>query len=117
MSEQAAPTITFDEFKKLDIRIAKVIAASDHPNADKLIVINLDLGNEQRQIIAGLKPHYTPDALLGKNVVVVTNLQPRKMRGLESNAMLLAAVWDDAGSQQVSTIFADDKVPPGAAVT
>ncbi len=117
MSEQTKPTITFDDFLKLDIRVAKVTQVSDHPNADKLIVMDIDLGTEQRRIIAGLKPYCRPDSLAGKNVVVVTNLEPRKMRGLESNGMLLAAVWDEGGQRQVVILTTDGEVPPGAEVT
>jgi methionyl-tRNA synthetase len=117
MSEQAKPIATFDDFQKLDIRVAKVTQVSDHPNADKLILMDIDLGGEQRQIIAGLKPYCDPQSLLGKNVVVVTNLEPRKMRGLESKAMLLAATWTDEGERKVVILTTDGDVPPGATVT
>lgn len=117
MSQEAKPTISFDDFLKLDIRVAKVIAVRDHPNADKLIVMDIDLGAEQRQIIAGLKPHLDdPQSLAGKNVVVVTNLEPRKMRGLESNAMLLAAAWGEGDQRNVVCLTTDGEVPPGSAV-
>ena len=117
MDDQPKPVISYDDFCKLDLRVAKITAVSDHPNADKLIIIDIDLGTEQRKIIAGLKPYCRPEALVGKNIVVVTNLQPRKMRGLESNAMLLAAVWEDGGRQQITIITTDGDVPAGAAVS
>ncbi len=117
MNDQSKPVISFDDFSKLDIRTARVTAVSDHPNADKLIVIDIDLGTEQRRIIAGLKPYCDPESLVGVNIVVVTNLEPRKMRGLESSAMLLAAVWEDDGQRQVTVITTDNKVPPGSAVS
>jgi len=85
-------TITFDEFLKVKMRVGKVIEASEHPNADKLVVIKVDLGDEQRQVVAGLKGHYTPEQLVGRNLIIVTNLAPRMMRGVESKGMLLAAV-------------------------
>ena len=117
MTEQAKPTITFDDFTKLDIRTAKVTAVRDHPNADKLIVMDIDLGSEQRQIIAGLKPYCDVQSLTGKTIVVVTNLAPRKMRGLESNAMLLAATWSEGDTQNVTILTTDGEVPPGSAVS
>ena len=86
---QAAPagkcTITYDEFAKLDLRVARVLEAGAHPNADKLVVLKVDLGDgQQRQIIAGIRPWYAPEQLVGKDVILVANLAPRKMRGLES---------------------------------
>ena len=117
MDDQAKPIISYDDFSKLDLRIAKITAVSDHPNADKLLVLDIDLGTEQRKIIAGLKPYCQSEALLGKNIVVVTNLQPRKMRGLESNAMLLAASYMDGDERQVVVITPDDQIPPGAEVS
>jgi len=117
MNEQTKPTISFEDFSKLDIRVAKVTSVRDHPNADKLIVMDIDLGGEQRQIIAGLKPYCQPDSLAGKNVVVVTNLAPRKMRGLDSNGMLLAAVWNEGQQQQVTILTTDGDVPAGASVS
>lgn len=117
MSEQPKPQITFDDFTKLDIRIAKVTEVRDHPNADKLIVMDIDLGTERRQIIAGLKPYCQPQSLVGKTVVVVANMAPRKMRGLESSAMLLAAAWTEGAQQQVTILTTDGAVPPGATVS
>ncbi len=117
MSEQTKPTITFDDFLKLDLRIAKVTEVRDHPNADKLIILDIDLGSEQRQIVAGLKPYCDPQSLVGKNLVVVTNLQPRKMRGVESNGMLLAASWGEGEQMKVVVLTTDGEVPPGSAVS
>ena len=117
MSEQAKPPISFEDFTKLDIRVAKITAVRDHPNADKLIVIDIDLGGEQRQIIAGLKPYCQPQSLIGKTIVVIANIPPRKMRGLESNAMLLAATWNDGERDQVTVLPTDGAVPPGAGIS
>ena len=90
MSENK-PVISYEDFAKLDLRVAKIIEAENHPNADKLICLKIDLGSEQRQIIAGLRGHYEPAELIGKQIVIVANLAPRTMRGLESQGMLLAA--------------------------
>ena len=114
---EAKPTVSFDEFTKLDIRIAKVLEASDHPNADKLIVMKIDLGGEQRQIIAGLKPFCKADDLAGKQIVVVANMAPRKMRGMESNGMLLAATVGGEQLQDVVVLTTDREVPPGSPVS
>jgi len=117
MPEQPKPIIRFDDFLKLDIRVAKVTKVSDHPNADKLVVMDIDLGTEQRQAIAALKPYCQPQSLLGKNIVVVTNLEPRKMRGLQSAAMLLAATFQAEGQEKVVVLTTDADVPPGAVVS
>jgi methionyl-tRNA synthetase len=104
-------TIQFDDFLKLDLRAGTITQAELHPKADKLIVLQVDLGSEKRQIIAGLRGHYEPEALLGKQIAVLTNLPPRNMRGLESQGMLLAAVSDDQSSVVVLTM--EKEVTPG----
>ena len=76
MSEDKA-TVTYDDFVKLDLRVATIIEAGTHPNADKLIVLKIDMGSEQRQIIAGIKGYYEAEAMVGKQIVVVANLAPR----------------------------------------
>ena len=83
--------ISIDDFRKVELKVATVKSAEAHPNADKLIVLQVDLGSEQRQICAGIRNHYTPEELVGKQVVVVANLETAKLRGLESQGMLLAA--------------------------
>ena len=87
--------IQFDDFAKLDLRIATIQQAEPHPNADKLMVLQLDVGGEPRQILAGIRAFYQPEELVGKQIVIVANLAPRTMRGLESQGMLLAASTDD----------------------
>jgi methionine--tRNA ligase beta chain len=82
--------ISIDDFRKIELKIATVKSAELHPNADKLMVLQIDLGAEQRQICAGIRNHYTPEELVGKQVVVVANLETAKLRGLESQGMLLA---------------------------
>jgi methionyl-tRNA synthetase len=96
----------------LDLRIAVVKEVHDHPQADKLYILKIDLGSEQRQLCAGLKPYYTREELLGKHLVVVTNLKPAKLRGELSQGMLLAA---DSGNV-VGILNAPDS-PPGTQVT
>lgn len=111
------PTISFDDFLKLDLRVAKVLEVSDHPNADKLYVLKVDLGDEQRQLLAGLKQHCAPEALIGRNIVVVANLEPRKLRGMESHGMLLAASYAEGDDRNVVILTTDQTVPPGAEVS
>ena len=114
---QAKPTITFNDFLKLDLRVAKVVEVADHPNADKLLVLKIDLDGERRQLSAGLKGYYAPEALLGKNLIVVTNIQPRKMRGLESQGMLLAATCEEGDERKVVILTTDADVPAGSLVS
>lgn len=111
------PTITFNDFLKLDIRIARVLEVSDHPNADKLLVLKIDLGGEQRQILAGLRGHCSHESLLGSEIVVVANLEPRKMRGLESNGMLLAASYSEGDQEKIICLGPHQETPPGAKVS
>ena len=82
---------TYEDFKKLELRIAKIKEVSDHPNADRLYVITIDLGDKTKQIVAGIRNFYTKEALIGRQVVVVDNLDPAVIRGVESQGMLLAA--------------------------
>ncbi len=83
--------ITIEEFAKLDLRVATVKAVEPHPQADRLLVLKVDLGTEERQLVAGIRAHYAPEELIGKQIVVVANLQPAVLRGVESQGMLLAA--------------------------
>ena len=83
--------ISFDEFKKIDLRVAEIKKVEAHPNADKLMILDVDLGKEKRQLVAGLKDYYKDEELLNKKIIVVTNLKTAKLRGIESKGMLLAA--------------------------
>ena len=112
---QEGKMISFDDFMKIDLRVGRVIEASDHPNADKLVVLKVDLGDEQRQLVAGLKGYYATDQLVGKNLVIVTNLAPRKMRGIDSQGMLLAAVTPD--QSQVVVLTTESDIAPGSRVS
>jgi len=105
--------ITIEEFKKLDLRIGTVKSAEPHPQADRLLVLTIDLGSEERQIVAGIRGHYTPEELLGRQIVVVANLQPAKLRGIESQGMLLAATDGD----NIIILGLERKVEPGAKVS
>jgi methionine--tRNA ligase beta chain len=106
-------SVGFNEFKKLDIRVGKVVKAEMVPNAKKLIKLQIDIGGKTKQSIAGLGEHYTPQDLLSKTVVVVTNLEVKKIFNLDSEVMLLAAVDGD----KVSLLQPDKQVKEGASVT
>ena len=111
----SAEVIDFNTFNKVEMRVGRVLEVRDHPNADKLLCMTVDLGSEQRQLVAGLKGYYEPDQLVGKDVVVVVNLEPRKMRGELSQGMVLAAVTEDFS--QVRLVMPDSEIPPGSRVT
>jgi len=82
--------ITIDDFRKLELRIAQIKEVNDHPNADKLLILTLDLGDRQKQVVAGIKNFYAKEELIGKQVVLVDNLDPVILRGIESQGMILA---------------------------
>jgi methionine--tRNA ligase beta chain len=105
--------ISIDEFRKVELKVATIKSAEPHPNADKLMLLQVDLGTEQRQICAGIRNHYTPEELVGRQIVVVANLETAKLRGLESQGMLLAA--SDEG--QVVILSPEKAVQPGAKVS
>ncbi len=84
-------TITYDDFAKLDLRVAEVLAARAHPNADKLLLLQIKVGDVEKQIVAGIRAHYEPEQLVGRQIVVLNNLEPAMLRGEESEGMLLAA--------------------------
>ena len=103
---------TYEDFKKLEFRVAKVKDVTEHPNADKLYVITVDLGDRTKQVIAGIRNFYKKEDLVGKSVVVVDNLDPAMLRGVESNGMILAAS-DDVG---LSIVTLDKEVKLGGVV-
>jgi methionyl-tRNA synthetase len=103
--------ITIDDFIKVDLRVAQILVAERVPKADKLLRLEVDLGYEKRQILAGIAQYYEPEKLIGRKIIIVANLAPRKMRGLESNGMLLAASLEDGAP--VLAGFLED-VPLGA---
>ena len=104
--------ITFEEFKRLEIRIARIKEVNDHPNADRLYVITVDLGDKTKQIVAGIRSSYKKEDLVGREIVVIDNLEPAILRGVESQAMVLAAS-DENGH---SIIIPDREVKIGSIV-
>ena len=108
-------TIIYDDFAKLELKIATVVECKIHPNADKLLLLQIDLGGEdKRQICAGIRADYQPEQLLGKQVVVVANLEPRAMRGEVSQGMRLAAT--DPVTGKVVVVGPRENVAPGSGV-
>ncbi|WP_348269348.1 methionine--tRNA ligase subunit beta [Edaphobacter paludis] len=101
------PQIVIDDFVKIDLRVARITVAERIPKADKLLRLEVDLGYEKRQILSGIAEWYTPEELIGRNIVVIANLAPRKMRGLESHGMLLAASHGENGKPVLAT-FGED---------
>ena len=121
MSDQAdaKPEIAFEDFAKLDLRVATVTGAENHPNADRLLKIQLDDGSGQpRQICAGIKSDYAPEDLVGRQVVIVANLAPRELRGETSRGMLLAASNGPKGGDRAVVFVTPEKaIAPGSAVS
>lgn len=107
--------IEYDDFAKLELRVATVLECKPHANADKLLVLQIDLGGEKRQICAGLRQHYAPEQLVGKQIVVVANLASRQMRGEISQGMLLAAT--DTSSGRVILISPSEPASSGSKVS
>lgn len=107
------PEVTFDEFKRIEIRVAKVVEASRVPNSSKLVKLILEIGGEKKQCIAGLGAVYFPEQLLDKLIAVVMNLKPRSLMGLVSEVMLLAA----GDGPEISVLTLDKPVGTGARVT
>jgi methionyl-tRNA synthetase len=110
---EESPKISYADFSKIELRVAKVLSAEKVEKADKLLKLQVELGGEQRQIVAGIAKHYVPEELVGKQIVIVANLEPAKIRGLESNGMLLAAE-DSEG--KLSILTADRPSTNGAKV-
>ncbi len=100
-----ADPITYADFAKLELRVAKVLEARPHPNADRLLLLQVDVGDEQKQIVAGIRQHYAPEQLVGKLIVIVNNLEPAMLRGESSNGMLLAAT----SNEKVVVLTVDDQ--------
>jgi len=112
--DEGAGIITIDEFFRVKLRTAKVLKAEPHPNADKLLRLEIDLGDEKRQLVAGIAKAYRPEDLVGRTIVVVANLKPAKLRGLVSEGMLLAATGPDGVPH---LLMPDGDVPPGSPVS
>jgi tRNA-binding protein len=108
-----AEPITYEDFAKVELRVARVLEARPHPNADKLMLLQVSVGEETKQIVAGIRLHYTPEQLVGKNIVIVNNLAPVLLRGEASNGMLLAAT---SGEKVVLLTPDDPECVPGAKI-
>ncbi len=107
-------TITMDAFKKVELKVGEIIEADSVEGADRLLKLTVDLGGERRTAVAGLAPYYQPEELRGLKTVVVTNLQPARLRGVLSECMVLAAVTE--GFARVSVVKVDPDIPNGAKV-
>ena len=108
------PEIEFPDFDKVEMRVGEIIKCEKHPDADKLLVFQIDFGDEQRQILSSIAMHYKPEELIGKNVIAITNLKPRKMRGLDSNGMLICAVREVDGKEELELLTTN--MPKGSSV-
>lgn len=106
--------ITYDDFKKAELVVAKVTAAERVPDSEKLVKLQIEVGTEQRQIVAGIGKQYEPEQLLGREIVIVANLEPRTLMGLESRGMLLAAHDENGGAVLLAP---DREVPVGSEVS
>jgi methionine--tRNA ligase beta chain len=104
--------ITLDDFKKIELRVATIKDVADHPNADRLFVLQVDLGEKTKQIVAGIKKGYAKEELLGRQVVVIDNLEPALLRGVESQGMLLAASDDET----IAVLSPQKAIKPGSVV-
>jgi len=105
-------TISIDAFRKLDLRVGRIVSAEKVTGADKLLKLAVDIGSETRQVVAGIATKYTPDEILGRSVILVANLKPAVIRGIESRGMILAA-----GEKEVEALATFiESVPPGSRV-
>jgi len=111
---QEAPSVTvsFDEFQRLDLRVGRIVTAESVPKANKLLKLTVDIGQEQRTVVAGIAQSYSPETLVGKSIILVANLAPRTLRGVESQGMVLAAESDG----QIVLAGFDSSVNPGSKV-
>jgi methionyl-tRNA synthetase len=107
--------VSFNDWSKLDLRVGEIIEAEDVPGADKLYKLKIDLGTETRVLVAGLKQYYTKDELEGKRCIIFCNLEPKKLKGIESKGMILAAVNDD--HSEVKLISPDGEIELGSRVS
>ncbi|MBQ2658869.1 MAG: methionine--tRNA ligase [Erysipelotrichaceae bacterium] len=106
-SVEHKPEIEFPEFDKVEMVVGKVLECKKHPDADKILVFNVDFGYEQRQILSGVAEFYKPEELVGRKVIAVMNLKPRKIRGLDSNGMLLSAVKEENGKEKLELLSSE----------
>ena len=105
-------TISIQDFSEIDLRVAEIKAVEEHPDADKLLVLKIDTGDGEKQLVTGIKNHYSAEELVGKKIVIVNNLAPAVLRGVESQGMLLAA----RDSDKVVLLTTEKDVEPGSRV-
>jgi len=103
---------TIEDFRKLEFKVGKILEVNDHPNADRLYVVKVDVGGVEKQLVAGIKSSYTKEQLIGKQVAIVSNLEPATLRGVESQGMILAAS-DETG---LSILTTDKPVKVGSII-
>lgn len=104
--------ITIDDFKKVELKVAKIIHAEKIENSEKLLRLEVNLGDEKRQILSGISQFYTPEEMIGKRIIIVANLEPRRMMGLESQGMILAA---EANGKPI-LLTTEEDIEPGASI-
>lgn len=104
--------INFEEFKRVELKVARIITAEKVPNSENLLKLQIDLGGEMRQIISGIAKFYQPENLIGKDIIVVANLEPKEFMGVESQGMLLAA-----GGETLALLTPDKEVKPGSPIS
>ncbi|MBI3312238.1 MAG: hypothetical protein HYZ88_01770 [Candidatus Omnitrophica bacterium] len=104
--------ITMEQFRTLDLKVARIAEAKLHPNADRLLVLTVETGEAKKEVVAGIALHYKPEELLGKQVVLVNNMEPAVIRGVTSEGMILAA----SGGEILSLVVPERAVPPGSTV-
>ena len=112
--EPEKPAITFDDFMKMDLRVARILSAERVPKTDKLLKMEIDVGFEKRTIVAGIAEMYSAEDVVGKTIIVMANLEPKKLRGIESKGMLLAAHAEDG---TVPLVILDGNARPGSTVS
>jgi methionyl-tRNA synthetase len=112
VSPDKPAVVSYDLFAQLDLRVAQVLEVREHPNANKLLLLKIRVGETQKQIVAGIRGHYEPASLVGRSIVVVNNLAPAMIRGEESNGMLLAA----SDGQSVVLLQPDRQIADGSRV-
>ncbi|MCD6568846.1 methionine--tRNA ligase subunit beta [bacterium] len=105
--------ISFSDFQKIELKVGRIVAAEKVENSEKLVKLEVDLGEEKRQLVAGIGKFYQPQELINKEIIVVANLEPKKLMGIESQGMLLAAT----GEGFISLLQPDKEVPPGTKIS
>ena len=110
-AEPVPGVIGIEEFQRVALRVGQIVACEPVPKSDKLLKLSVDLGSERRQVVSGIAKFYTPESLVGKKIILVANLKPVKLRGVESNGMILAS-----GEDEIKVVFVDDSVPNGSTV-